>query len=82
MAGKTGVAFGYEEYLMLFLLLQEKESQSMRALDLIQKNVELEESGFRVTQQVCSFMVQAEYLLPELFTALPFSKRRTGGYIL
>lgn len=82
MAGKTGVAFGYEEYLMLFLLLQEKESQSMRALDLIQKNVELEESGFCVTQQVCSFMVQAEYLLPELFTALPFSKRRTGGYIL
>jgi len=82
MTDKSSVAFGYEGYLMLFLLLQEKESQSMRALDLIQKNVELEESGFRVTQQVCSFMVWTEYLLPELFTALPFSKRRTGGYVL
>ena len=82
MADKRGVAFGYEGYLMLFLLLQERETQNLRALDLIQKNVELEESDFRVAQQVCSFVAKAEYLLPELFTALPFSKRRTGGYIL
>jgi len=54
----------------------------MRALDLVQENLALEEPEFRVMQQVSSFEVQAEYLLPEVFTALPFSKRRTGGYIL
>lgn len=79
---KQGIVFGYQEYMMLFLLLQKKEIQCMRALDLVQENLALEEPGFRVMQQVSSFEVQAEYLLPEVFTALPFSKRRTGGYIL
>ena len=54
----------------------------MRALDLIQENLVLEEPGFRAMQQVSSFEAEAKYLLPELFTAMPFSKRRTGGYIL
>lgn len=79
---KQGLSFGYQEYMMLFLLLQKEEIQCMRALDLIQENLASEEPGFRAVQQVCSFEVQAEYLLPELFTALPFSKRRTGGYVL
>lgn len=77
---KSGAGFGYSEYLMLFLLLQDEELQSMRALDLIQENLSQEEEGFRVRQLVSSFSVQTEFLLPELFTGLPFSKRRTGGY--
>jgi len=79
---KQGTAFGYQEYMMLFLLLQKEELQCMRALDLIQENLVLEEPGFRAMQQVSSFEAEAKYLLPELFTAMPFSKRRTGGYIL
>ena len=82
MSDQTGMAFGYSEYLILFLLMQEEEVQSMRSLDLIQENLQGEEPGFRVGQQVCSFAVQGKYLLPELFTTLPFSKRRTGGYVL
>ena len=82
LSDKEGVAFGYSEYLMLFLLLQNIEIQSMRALDLIQENLALEESGFRVSQLVCSFTAQAKYMVPELFTDLPFSRRKTGGYIV
>ena len=77
-----GTAFGYSEYLMLFLLMQEETVQSMRALDLIQENLQGEEPGFKAGQLVCSFSLQVKYLLPELFTTLPFSKRRTGGYVL
>ncbi len=79
---KDGIAFGYSEYMMLFLLLQKEDEQCAHALALIQENLALEESGFRVSQMVCSFVAEAEYLLPELFTAMPFSKRKTGGYIL
>lgn len=82
LSGQGGFSLGYSDYLMLFLLLQKEDVQIMRALDLIQENLMLEEAGFRVGQQVCCFSVQAEYLLPELFTSLPFSKRRTGGYRL
>ena len=82
LSGQGGFSLGYSDYLMLFLLLQKEDVQIMRALDLIQENLMLEEAGFRVGQQVCRFSVQAEYLLPELFTSLPFSKRRTGGYRL
>ncbi len=74
-------AFGYSEYLMLFLLLQKEETQCMRALDLIQENTALEEAGFRAGELLCSFRIRVEYLLPELFTRLPFSKRRTGDFI-
>lgn len=81
LSERGGFSLGYSEYLMLFLLLQKEDVQIMRALDLIQENLMLEEAGFRVGQQVCCFSVQAEYLLPELFTSL-FSKRRTGGYRL
>ena len=77
-----GTPFGYSEYLMLFLLMQEETVQSMRALDLIQENLQGEEPGFKAGQLVCSFSLQVKYLLPELFTTLPFSKRRTGGYVL
>lgn len=76
-----GFGFGYSEYLMMFLLLQDEKTQSMRALDLIQENLALEEPGFLVSQLVHSFTAQAEYRLAELFTALPFSRRRTGGYV-
>ena len=82
LSEQGGFSLGYSEYLMLFLLLQKEEVQIMRALDLIQENLGLEEAGFRVGQQVCYFSVQAEYLLPELFTSLPLLKRRTGGYRL
>ena len=74
-------AFGYVEYLMLFLFLQDEEIQSMRALDLIQENTALEEMGFRAGELLCSFRMRMEYRLPELFTRLPFSKRRTGDFI-
>lgn len=74
-------AFGYSEYLMLFLLLQKEETQCMRALDLIQENTSLEEPGFRVRELLCSFRIRVEYLLPELFTKLPFSKKKTGDFI-
>lgn len=79
---KDGLAFGYSEYLMLFLLLQEEEVQTVRALDLIQENIALEEEGFLVRQQVCSFSAEAVYILPELFTGFSFFKKRTGGYEL
>lgn len=79
---KEGFAFGYSEYLMLFLLLQDVKVQGLRALDLIQENLALEETGFRISQMVSSFLAWAEYFLPELFTGLPFSKRKTGGYVL
>ena len=82
LSEKKGAVFGYQEYIMLFLLLQNEETKCMRALDIVQENLALEEPGFRAMQQVSSFRVQAEYLLPELFTALPFSKRKTGGYVL
>lgn len=76
-----GFGFGYSEYLMMFLLLQDEKTQSMRTLDLVQENLALEEPGFLVSRLVYSFAVNAEYRLTELFTALPFSKRRTGGYV-
>ena len=82
LSDKQGLSFGYQDYMLLFLLLQKEEVQCMRTLDLIQENLALEEPGFRAMQLVSSFEVQAEYRLPELFTALPFSKRRTGGYVL
>ena len=77
---QKGFVLGYSEYMLLFLLLQDEELQSMRALNLIQENLSAEEGGFLVSQMVISFSVQAKYLLPELFTGLPVSKRRTGGY--
>ena len=78
---KGQAAFGYAEYLMLFLFLQDEEIQSMRALDLIQENTALEDPGFRAGELLCSFRIRVEYRLPELFTRMPFSKRRTGEFI-
>jgi len=79
---KERFSFGYSEYLLLFLLVQKEEVQCARMLALIQENLALEECGFKVSQMVSSFAVKAEYLLPEVFTALPFSRRKTGGYII
>lgn len=79
---KTGVSLGYSEYMMLFLLLQGEDVQCARILALIQENLALEEGTIRVSQMVCTFVIKAEYLLPKLFTAMPFSNRKTGGYII
>ena len=56
---KKGIAFGYREYLQLFILMTPKEDKSYRAMDLIQENLrKTYKSTFRVNRCVWGISYQ------------------------
>ena len=69
----------YEDYLRLLLLTVGQEEKSYRAMDVIQRQMEQTEPGFRLDQCVfsCEATVQGESGL--LFTPLLFLPRTQWG---
>ncbi len=69
-------AFNYQYYLLLFLLLSDEDSLTVRAMDLIQCNLQLYyDPEFRMEDCYYSFGGKAVVRVPTLYTAISF-----GGY--
>jgi len=75
-AEPAGLALGYQEYLMLFLLLQEEGTQNLRSLDLIQENLRAAgASAFYIGNVLYGANASIEITLPSLFLDLPFTRK-------
>lgn len=63
----TGVTLGYEEYLYLFLILQDKSLQNLRCLDIIQSQIRCSNNNFFIENCICGLTFITEYTLVEIF---------------
>lgn len=85
---KGRLAFGYDEYLCVFLLLQSKQSKCYGVMDVIQENLNYRyEGGFLLTRCLSSFKATLHYRIQNVFAlgisygeGLPFEKTLTAGY--
>ena len=76
---------GYEDYLRVLLLLEKKENQRFRTLDMIQANMCLNENAdFRIKDCMVKVKADVQYSAPSVFAALPIVRRtaalNTSGY--
>lgn len=70
---KSGICFGYDDYMRVYLLLTQEEKKCYRSMDLIQQNMQIRYSkDFLMSQCVFGARVRAEYLIPSKFIKLPF----------
>lgn len=68
-----GISFDYDSYLMVFLLLQSKEKQIFRSLDIIQENLRLRYTDdFLMQNCVFGYRVDLQIEMPQMFLELPF----------
>ncbi|MEG1780485.1 MAG: DUF5702 domain-containing protein [Clostridium sp.] len=49
----------YRSYLKLLFMMQNKRDKNLRMMDMIQKNIEKKQTGFRMAQ--CAFRVESEF---------------------
>ena len=69
----------YESYLRLLLLMQNREKQYFRTMDMIQANMCLSENeDFRISECMSSVTVNAEFSSQQLFVSFPFVQRVVG----
>lgn len=76
---------GYEDYLRVLLLLEKKEDQRFRTMDMIQANMCLNENtDFRIKDCIAQVKAEVSYSAPGVFAALPIVQRTaasdTTGY--
>ncbi|MDO4733954.1 MAG: DUF5702 domain-containing protein, partial [Lachnospiraceae bacterium] len=76
---------GYEDYLRVILLLEKKEDQRFRTMDMIQANMCLNENAdFRIKDCIAQVKAEVSYSAPGVFAALPIVQRTaasdTTGY--
>ena len=76
---------GYEDYLRVLLLLEKKENQRYRTMDMIQANMCLNENeDFRIKDCMVKVKADVQYSAPSVFAALPIVRRTalldTSGY--
>ncbi len=73
----AGLALGYQEYLMLFLFLQEEENQNLRTLDLIQENISAwYEDSFFISNVLFGANVTVEATIPVMFLNNSFIRKK------
>ena len=75
----------YEAYLRILLLLEKKEDQRFRTMDMIQANMCLNENeDFRIKDCIAQVKAEVSYSAPGVFAALPIVQRTaaldTTGY--
>ena len=75
----------YEDYLRILLLLEKKEDQRFRTMDMIQANMCLNENeDFRIKDCITQVKAEVSYSAPGVFAALPIVQRTaaldTTGY--
>ena len=67
---------GYQEYLLLLLMLQGKTKQIFRTMDVIQMNMCAEETErFRMQNCLVGAQVEASFSAPAVFVTLPMVRR-------
>lgn len=68
-----GIRLGYQDYIRIFYLLQDKKKQYYRSLDLIQENIRyVYEDSFLLSRCLTEYEVSATLSMPEMFFSLPF----------
>lgn len=71
----------YREYLQILLLLVGEQTLTSRAMDIVERNLALKESSFRMDCQVCSVQTAAVYTAYPLFPAfITIGKVKDGVY--
>ena len=76
----TEQGLSYESYLRLLLLMQNKNTQYFRTMDMIQANMCLNENAdFRIIDTLTEVTVQAEFTAPVIFLNFPFVKKIVGS---
>lgn len=70
----------YEDYLRVLLVMQDKETQYYRTMDMIQANLCLNENeAFRISECIESVELTADFKAGQIFTAIPFVKNIIGS---
>lgn len=65
----------YEDYLRVLLAMQGKQKQYYRTMDVIQANVNVNENAdFEMAGCISAAGVEAQYIIPELFTSISWVK--------
>ncbi|MBQ9118967.1 MAG: hypothetical protein IJY09_02785 [Lachnospiraceae bacterium] len=73
-----GILKSYEEYLRLFLFLEDKELRTLRTMDVVQQVLQLNASeNFRLAECIGRLQVQAELKIPYRF--LIYNRDEAGG---
>lgn len=73
-------ALNYQQYLRILLLMENKNQQYFRTMDVIQLNVcENYNSSFRMTDCISSVGIKVKYSAKPLFTSFPFVKKLTSN---
>jgi hypothetical protein len=69
----NNLSFGYNEYLYLFLLLENNKNKSYRAMDLIQENIQINyEKTFYIKNCIQGFAINGTFEMDKKFIALTF----------
>lgn len=75
-----GIAFGYVDYLKLFLLFQNKRDIAFRSMDLIQENIRLRyEDSFTFQNCLYGFEAEAKIKIKQKFSSFSFSQEHFKG---
>lgn len=73
---KSVLDLGYTDYLKLFLCMEGQENKSFRAMDLIQKNIQIKyEDSFFIKNCIFGFQAEADFRLDSKFTDFPFIRQ-------
>lgn len=73
---KTPFVMSYDDYLRLFLMLQKESKLALRAMDLIQENIQLRyEDNFYFKNCLFGLQIDTTYRIPTKFLDIPFINR-------
>lgn len=71
---------GYEGWVRIFLLLEDREKRCMRSMDIIEANMQLRnDKRFSIGNMLYGVSVKAEYEVPPKFARLPFVTAYAAG---
>lgn len=70
-SAQQGFNFEYKDYLRVFLLLQNKEKQNYRTMDLIQENIKyVYDDNFMLSRCVVNYEIRAKFKMPQVFVSM------------
>ncbi|MCR4624420.1 MAG: DUF5702 domain-containing protein [Lachnospiraceae bacterium] len=78
---ESEIYLDYENYLLVLLLIQGKQTQAARTMDVIQENIRYKyNDDFLMSNAITGFSCDAEFEAPAVFSSLLSDRFGDGGY--
>lgn len=78
----SALAMGYDEYLLLFLFLQDRQVKAARSMDIIQENIRYRyNDDFLLFNCITGFSVEADFMIEPKFDSLMNKYISSGNFI-